>query len=101
MNKISENVFFLKVVTSSGDLVKTAFTVDSLFYDVQRKQIMELIAENYGKSWKGVMLYIGTSDFGYGAIWRFGSLSASLIMSDDLKDIKSCNFQQEYFNGFC
>lgn len=101
MNKRNENVFFLKVVTSLGDLAKSTFTVASLFYNAQRKQIMNLIAENYGKAWKGVILYIGTSDFGCGAIWRFGTLSNYLLTQDDLKDFKICIYQQEYFNGFC
>lgn len=101
MNKQNENIFFLKAITSSGDLVKSTFTVAPLFYNVQRKQVMELIAENYGKCWKGVMLYIGTSDFYYGAIWRFGSLSNYLLSQGDLNDIKTCIYQQEYFNGFC
>lgn len=101
MDKKDENVFFLKIVTSSGDSVKSVFCVSPLFYDAQRKQIMELVVANRGKSWKGVVLYIGDSDYRRGAVWQFGTLSNYLITQDDLKDIKTCVYREEYFNGFC
>lgn len=101
MNKVIENIFFLKVVTSLGDVATTTFTVAPLFYNAQRQQIMELIDKNYRKSWIGVVLYIGASNFGRGAIWTFGSLSKYLITQDDLDNVKTCIYQEEYFNGFC
>ena len=64
MNKVIEDIFFLKAVTSLGDVVTTTFTVAPLFYNAQRQQIMELVSKNYRKSWIGVVLYIGASDFG-------------------------------------
>ena len=101
MNKVIENVFFLKVVTSLGEVATTTFIVAPLFYNAQRQQIMELINKNYRKSWIGVALYIGASDYGHGAVWTFGSLSNYLITQDDLNNIKACVYQEEFFNGFC
>lgn len=47
MNKVIENVFFLKVVTSLGEVATTTFIVAPLFYNAQRQQIMELINKNH------------------------------------------------------
>lgn len=101
MDKKKENVIILRAVTSLGEFVKSSIYVSPLFEKVYRQQVMELIAGNYGKSWKGVALYIGTSDFGAGAIWRFGTLSSYLFTQDDFNDIKSCIYRQDFYNGFC
>lgn len=96
-----KNVILLRAVTSSGAMVKSSIYISPLFYNVQRRQVMELVAENCGKAWQGVALYIGTSDFGAGAIWRFGTLSKYLFTQDDFKDIKQCIYKREFYNGFC